>query len=334
MSMASFTATSPSLASLTIWRLTLRSASRCLVASASSLFKSSISLVKSSISSTSSTFLRLRPLSSTSNLLVSAWRKSRSFFAMPSSSSQKPFLFASAVASARRRSMSFWMRTLTWSKGPSATCIDSEARAALLKRRPSAPNNFATPSRRACAVNASTFAPRSSTERPRPPETEASCSKESAPCGDTGARAAPAAGVAALEAVAPRWASSARWTEVRSRSVTVLLRISSAPVNAANSSARICERWSQSAARTSQRSVMSFMNSWSSFSIASALTNSPRACAMSPVRVAMSPSNMSIASLLAFSLSLRSSMVSSKFALALAHSDSSSDFSARNSFNN
>jgi len=54
--------------------------------------------------------------------LASARRKSRSWVALPNSVSQKPFFVASLVASARRRSMSFWMRTFTFSKGSAAKC--------------------------------------------------------------------------------------------------------------------------------------------------------------------------------------------------------------------
>mmetsp|Transcript_1881 Transcript_1881/g.4104 ORF Transcript_1881/g.4104 Transcript_1881/m.4104 type:complete len:236 (+) Transcript_1881:1146-1853(+) len=104
-----------------------------------------------------------------------------------------------------------------------------------------------------------------------------------------------------------------------------------AAVRAFSSSALIWERWSHSLARVSQRSVRSFMYSWSSFSMAWAETRSSRLEAMLLARESMSMASWSMDALFVFMWVVSESTISLWTWVLLPNSSSTSAFLATNS---
>mmetsp|Transcript_86236 Transcript_86236/g.186307 ORF Transcript_86236/g.186307 Transcript_86236/m.186307 type:complete len:237 (-) Transcript_86236:915-1625(-) len=234
MVMASFTATTPSLATLICSTFSPCSVSRASVA----VFRLSLSVssasASSSISASRSAFLISRASSSMFSSLASFMRKSRSLLALPSSVSQKPFLVASASDSASSLSMSSWMRPLILSKGSlslPSTLVASADRTGLPRRPPSFFSMFTTCTARSFAAVLTEAA---------------SCTK---------ARASECAAMATLRG----WSfwRRARAFTCASRPFTLFVRTSRAPARAPSSSRRMEERWSQSLARSSHCFVRS-----------------------------------------------------------------------------
>mmetsp|Transcript_86237 Transcript_86237/g.186311 ORF Transcript_86237/g.186311 Transcript_86237/m.186311 type:complete len:237 (-) Transcript_86237:915-1625(-) len=234
MVMASFTAARPSLATLIASMLSSCWASRAVVVVSRFVLSVSISSVSSEISSLRSACLISRSRSSRFRVLESFQRKSRSFSALPSSVSQKPFLVASASDSASSLSMSSWMRPLILSKGSlslPSTLVASADRTGLPRRPPSFFSMFTTCTARSFAAVLTEAA---------------SCTK---------ARASECAAMATLRG----WSfwRRARAFTCASRPFTLFVRTSRAPARAPSSSRRMEERWSQSLARSSHCFVRS-----------------------------------------------------------------------------
>mmetsp|Transcript_61579 Transcript_61579/g.193024 ORF Transcript_61579/g.193024 Transcript_61579/m.193024 type:complete len:229 (-) Transcript_61579:583-1269(-) len=132
--MASPTAARPSFAVLMASRFCVRSAARWTSVEFSVLLRLAMEVLSCPISASRVSFLAFSWPSSAESFLVSANLKSRFFVALPTSVSQKPFLVASCVDSARRRSMSLWMSVFTFRKGSADARAAREASEVLLKR--------------------------------------------------------------------------------------------------------------------------------------------------------------------------------------------------------
>mmetsp|Transcript_105245 Transcript_105245/g.335046 ORF Transcript_105245/g.335046 Transcript_105245/m.335046 type:complete len:286 (+) Transcript_105245:581-1438(+) len=281
--MACLTASRPSLASFRVCMFMAFSALRFSVRFPSAKVRLVTSAVSWPISASSSSCFVSSAASSTLSFWESWKRYSRSFCALPSSSSQKPFFVASAVDSASSRSMSCWMRVLTFSKGSAARREAISDRGVLCRRWPSSRSSVATASCRALREEASSA-------RARKPWLRTFADR---PCKKDGG------GAPSPLALCAPWMrtgrGAARKFTAASRLETLFFRIARAPLRASSSSARICERWSQSLARTSQRSVRSFRYSWSSFSKASPLTRSVLSEAIPPLSVEISVSRVCMA---------------------------------------
>mmetsp|Transcript_114610 Transcript_114610/g.356960 ORF Transcript_114610/g.356960 Transcript_114610/m.356960 type:complete len:420 (-) Transcript_114610:426-1685(-) len=320
MVMACFTASRPSFASFKVWMFRAFSCFRKSVALPRAAVSEATSVVSWAISAWSSSDFASRP--DTSTLRVSASRNlySRSFRALPSSSSQKPFLLASFVASASSRSMSCWISVLTLSNGSAAKREARSERGVLPRRLPSPRRSAATASCRA-------WVPEATPPRVRTPWLRTFAER---PCRSVGGAADAAGGTAAAAETCGLW-RSARMFTAASTLDTLFCSTARAPPRAASSSARIWERWSQSAARTSQRSVSSFRYSWSSFNRASLFTRSVLAEAISLFSVKMSCSRLEMAAPLTPISSERLFLVLSHVAFVFFHSSSSSVFLSANS---
>mmetsp|Transcript_4967 Transcript_4967/g.11657 ORF Transcript_4967/g.11657 Transcript_4967/m.11657 type:complete len:224 (-) Transcript_4967:1063-1734(-) len=171
MRMAFVTAAKPSFAVWMVFKLSSFSAARSVVASAKATFISSMELVRSSISSSNSFFFASSTLSSAFSFRVSSKRKLRSWSALPSSVSQKPFLVASSVASAKSRSISFWMSVLTFRNGSDETRVASAVSVGLPKCDPSCRSSVNALLRRCCCsceLTDSEPAPRAALWLPKP----------------------------------------------------------------------------------------------------------------------------------------------------------------------
>mmetsp|Transcript_63895 Transcript_63895/g.161922 ORF Transcript_63895/g.161922 Transcript_63895/m.161922 type:complete len:280 (-) Transcript_63895:976-1815(-) len=276
---ASDTAAKPSLACFMVSRFSSFSVALSSVVSLRFFLKVSTSEVNSSISSLSSMSWISKACTSTSNFRVSANRYVLSWLALPSSVSQKPFLVASLVASAIRRSTSCWIKVLTLRNGSAARCAASWDSAELPKRWPSFFSTETTLSWSACDVSAEV--PRSSAAD-RPPAlrlARASWTKATAATGaPPPAEGACFATVLRLGCSCLGATTCAEWLALvipeaffsrkRARLLTEVskpeafdVKMSNAPVSAVSSSLRNAERWSQSLALVSHRSVKSFMYS-------------------------------------------------------------------------
>mmetsp|Transcript_37530 Transcript_37530/g.104346 ORF Transcript_37530/g.104346 Transcript_37530/m.104346 type:complete len:260 (+) Transcript_37530:635-1414(+) len=258
MSMASVMAPSPSLASLRVLAFSAFSASRLVVSVARTVFKFSKLSLSCAISASSSSRLASWPPNSTCSFLTSWSLASRSFLALPSSSSQKPFFVASSVASFSKRSMSFWMSVLTLANGSAASCEARVASEVLRKRCASSRSSEAAASCRAWAE-----AP--ACARAKKPwlctwVSTTPCTKDRGllllACFTSSLEVAAAAGRA--RGFWRRSCSSTRLFTAASRPDTSFSRIASAPARASSSSLRNCARWSHSLARFSHRAVRSW----------------------------------------------------------------------------
>mmetsp|Transcript_114609 Transcript_114609/g.356954 ORF Transcript_114609/g.356954 Transcript_114609/m.356954 type:complete len:432 (-) Transcript_114609:426-1721(-) len=332
MVMACFTASRPSFASFKVWMFRAFSCFRKSVALPRAAVSEATSVVSWAISAWSSSDFASRP--DTSTLRVSASRNlySRSFRALPSSSSQKPFFEASAVASASSRSTSCWMSVLTFSKGSAIRREAMRDSGVLRRRRPSSCSNEATAScraRREDAASARARKPWLRTWADTPWRKDGGVAVLFRP--EALEPAAPAGGLALAFRPRSRSAGTARRFTAASRLETLFFSTARAPESAASSSPRSCARWSQSLARTSQRSVSSFRYSWSSFNRASLFTRSVLAEAISLFSVKMSCSRLEMAAPLTPISSERLFLVLSHVAFVFFHSSSSSVFLSANS---
>mmetsp|Transcript_91677 Transcript_91677/g.258847 ORF Transcript_91677/g.258847 Transcript_91677/m.258847 type:complete len:251 (-) Transcript_91677:2-754(-) len=248
--MASLRAARPSFACWTVAMLSTFSSARIEVALARFFLRSPKATVSASMSSCNLSSLASRPAIFTLSASTSANRKPRSFSAFAISVSQKRFFVASAVDSRMRRSTSCWIKSFTLAKG-SAEALDAiEANATLPKRRLSSRKRAAA--RLARAKESALTLEDLTTATFRPARDVASApAPEARSCRNDGAK--PANECSRCE----RPKSSARLLTATSSGVTPCLRIVRASVSALSSSARNCERWSQSFARASQRSVNS-----------------------------------------------------------------------------
>mmetsp|Transcript_126242 Transcript_126242/g.365441 ORF Transcript_126242/g.365441 Transcript_126242/m.365441 type:complete len:204 (-) Transcript_126242:1115-1726(-) len=113
------------------------SSARCFVISSNASLSFGMLSFISSIVSASSSFLASRTFNSAINLVASSKRLSRSFSALPTSVSQKPFFVASWVDSSNKRWINCWMRFFTLAKGSAVTFAAKEINISLLSRTPS-----------------------------------------------------------------------------------------------------------------------------------------------------------------------------------------------------
>mmetsp|Transcript_49403 Transcript_49403/g.138363 ORF Transcript_49403/g.138363 Transcript_49403/m.138363 type:complete len:243 (+) Transcript_49403:546-1274(+) len=194
------------------------------------------------ISSSNSSLFASSSLISALSFKTSAYLKSRSWYAFPSSVSQKRFFVASPVDSASKRSTSAWRSVFTFAKGSEDARVANERSAELLKRCPSRRSTSTALSRCCCSPVETCFwmPTRASLDF-----AEACWSK--------------------IGGWRPADALSLLLTSRNARSlnslvpVTFWCKMSKAFAIASNSSARICDRWSHCFARVSQRLVRSVM---------------------------------------------------------------------------
>mmetsp|Transcript_59170 Transcript_59170/g.135376 ORF Transcript_59170/g.135376 Transcript_59170/m.135376 type:complete len:248 (-) Transcript_59170:954-1697(-) len=246
MTIASVIASSPDFDFARVSMLMSCSSPRNVVEVLRSFQRPAMESVSSWISDSSSSFLSSRLATSTFRVLTSWYLKSRSFSALPSSSLQNPSFVASPMDSLSNLSMSPWIKSLTLAKGSPANFMASMEIGWLLRRMPSLASSSTVESR--CAWLSSVALAALATAWWLWARTAALCTNEG------GTTAAFAAG---LLAAWPLWtralmltASSMPWTRPA--------MMARASVMAESSSARICERWSQSWALASHRSVRSF----------------------------------------------------------------------------
>mmetsp|Transcript_41895 Transcript_41895/g.115493 ORF Transcript_41895/g.115493 Transcript_41895/m.115493 type:complete len:246 (-) Transcript_41895:944-1681(-) len=243
--MASVSAAKPSLAPLTEAIFSAFSWARTAVALARLFLRSARDVVSAPISSVNWSSLTSRPAIFTFKVSTSVNRKLRSCVALPSSVSQKVFFVASAVDSRKSRSTSRWINSFTFAKGSAEARDANEVMAILFKRWPSSSKSAIARSTLKVALAATPAAVPESSRRDRSPELPPrSCKNEG--------EVRPA-NICTRER--PR--SNARLFTARSWGATPAFKIDNASLRALSSSARNCERWSQSFARASQRSVKS-----------------------------------------------------------------------------
>mmetsp|Transcript_24762 Transcript_24762/g.37661 ORF Transcript_24762/g.37661 Transcript_24762/m.37661 type:complete len:248 (-) Transcript_24762:223-966(-) len=245
MEMASFTAATPSLANLMDSSFSSFSFSLRSPASFRDCLNSgSASLISLTVPSKVPFFASSSVISAVS-FEASALRCSRSFLALPSSVSQKPFFVASSVASANKRWIKDWMSCLTLAKGSAAICVARVERGLLASFDACSCKNFWAATGPLFTVADFFFSFESSFC-----EALRSCRKELAFL---------AAGGVACCLVATRRARllTASSSLTLWRSSEPSFNTASASSRAFSSSAREAERWSQTLAADSHLSVRS-----------------------------------------------------------------------------